>query len=536
MDNKKFYITTPIYYVNDRPHVGSAYTTIAADALARAHRLRQVPTFFLTGTDENSQKNLEAAAKAGVSDLQAYLDTMAEIWKRTWRELGITFDDFIRTTEERHHKGVERFWKAVEKTGDIRKAKYEREYCGGCEEFKTPTDLVDGKCPLHPNRPLEKISEENYFFSASKYKPQLLDLYANRPEFVQPQSRQNEIRSYVEKAFDDISISREAKKLSCGIPVPGDDSQRIYVWFDALINYMTAVGYGTDDELFKKWWPASLHLVGKDIIKFHCALWPAMIMSAAKSDPLLQDAEGKPLLPERVYAHGFFTVEGQKMSKSLGNAVDPLELAKQYPFDAVRYFLLREIPFGEDGDFSAKRLSERYGSDLGNRLGNLVNRVIAMSAKYFDGKVPATEVWSAGKAIADTDWKGSGGLDLLWQEVEKQIADARLDLLLDQVWNSDGASLSSANKLVEQTQPFKLFKENPAKTAVVLYALLEACRQYAWMIEPVMPNVAEGIIRQLGQDFEIEKAKGLIELKKWGGLVPGTELHPGEVLFPRLAA
>ncbi|MBI5654756.1 methionine--tRNA ligase [Candidatus Uhrbacteria bacterium] len=534
MDKRKFYITTPIYYVNDKPHVGSAYTTIAADALARAHRLRQIPTYFLTGTDENSQKNLEAAAKAGVDDLQAYLDSMAEVWKRTWRELGISFDDFIRTTEERHHRGVERFWRAVEKSGDINKATYEREYCVGCEEFKTPTDLLDGKCPLHPNRPLEKVSEENYFFRASNYKQQLLDLYRDKPEFVQPQSRQNEIRSYVESAFDDLSISRESKKLSCGIPVPGDDSQRIYVWFDALINYMTAVGYGTDDEMFRKWWPASLHLVGKDIIKFHCALWPAMIMSAAKSDGLLQAEDGSALLPERVYAHGFFTIDGQKISKSLGNAVDPLDLAKKYPFDAVRYFLLREIPFGEDGDFSTKRLEERYASDLGNRLGNLVNRVIAMSAKYFDGKVPQTDVEAAGEGMDDTVWDGAEGLAGLWSEAEKHIEAARLDLLLDQVWNSDGASLTAANKLVEQTQPFKLFKEDPEKTAIVLYALLEACRQYAWMVEPIMPNVANGIIRQLGQDPDVEKAKGIEELKKWGGLVPGTELHPGEVLFPRL--
>ena len=323
-----YYVTTPIYYVNDKPHIGSAYTTIAADALARAHRLRGVPTFFLTGTDENSQKNLEAAEKAGATDLQTYLDFMAEIWKNTWRELGISYDDFIRTTEERHHKGVERFWRAVEKSGDIYKADYERDYCVGCEEFKTPSELMDGKCPLHPNRPLQKVKEENYFFRASAYKENLLQLFRDKPEFIQPVSRYNEIKSYVERAYEDFSISREAKKLACGIAVPGDESQRIYVWFDALINYMTAVGYGTDDELFKKWWPATLHLVGKDIIKFHCALWPAMIMSAAKSDALLQAADGSPLLPERVFAHGFFTIEGYKISKSLGNAVDPLELAK----------------------------------------------------------------------------------------------------------------------------------------------------------------------------------------------------------------
>jgi len=530
----KFFVTTPIYYVNDKPHVGSTYTTVAADALARAYRLRGIPTLFLTGTDENSQKNLEAADKAGAKDLQSYLDGMALIWQKTWRELGITFDDFIRTTEERHHRAVEKFWKSVEQSGDIYKATYEREYCVGCESFKTPFDLQDGKCPLHPNRPLEKVSEENYFFRASAYAQDLLKLYHDKQDFVQPQSRQNEIRSYVKNAFEDFSISREAKKLACGISVPGDESQRIYVWFDALVNYMSAVGYGTDDKLFAKWWPATLHLVGKDIIKFHCALWPAMIMSAAKSDPSLRYANGEPKLPEHIFAHGFFTIEGQKISKSLGNAVDPLDLVKKYPFDAVRYYLLREISFGEDGDFAAQRLEDRYASDLANNLGNLVNRSVSMSRKYFDNRIPTTNIQETLRGLPETVWGGADNLEGLWQTVDQYIEASRWDMALEAIWSGEAVSLSAANKYVEQTQPFRMIKENPENAAKVLYTLLEACRHFAWMVEPVMPNVAADIIRQLGQDPETERQKGIKELKKWGGLQPGAELPEPKILFPRL--
>lgn len=539
----KFYVTTPIYYVNDKPHIGNVYTTVAADALARANRLRGVPTMFLTGTDENSQKNVEAAQKSKATDLKTYLDDMAAIWQKTWKTLGISFDDFIRTTEERHRKAVDRFWRAVSKSGDIYKAAYERMYCVGCEEFKTQFEIKDGHCPLHLNQELQLVKEENYFFKASAYKDELLKLYHEHSEFIQPVSRMNEVRSYVKDAFEDFSISREAtalasasgeaKHLFCGIPVPDDDSQRIYVWFDALINYMSAVGYGTDDKLFKKWWPANLHLVGKDIIKFHCALWPTMIMSAAKSDPLLQNEDGTPKLPERIFAHGFFTIDGQKISKSLGNAVDPLDLAKEYPFDAVRYFLLREIPFGEDGDFSKTRLAERYNTDLGNTLGNLVNRAISMSRKYFNNQIPNTNVQNTLTGLPGTSWAGSEGMDTLWQSVDQYIEAARLDLALETIWTGENCSLISANKYVEETKPFKLAKDDLEKAGIVLYTLLEACRQYAWMIEPIMPNVAEEIIRQLGQDPKKERKQGIKVLKTWGGLKPGSTLPEPKILFPR---
>ncbi len=533
--SEKYYVTTPIYYINDKPHIGSTYTTVAADILARAHRLRGDKTFFLTGTDENSQKSVEAAEKSG-KELDVYLDEMATIWENTWKELGLSFDDFIRTSEERHHKAVEKFWKAVEASGDIYKDKYERHYCVGCEDFKTDSEVnEDGKCPLHPTKDLELVQEENYFFKASAYKDDILQLFHNQQNFVQPTKRLNEVRSYVKDGFADFSISRESKKVSCGIPVPGDDSQRIYVWFDALINYMSAVGYGTDDELFKKWWPANLHLVGKDIIKFHCALWQAMIMSAAKNDPLLQNEDGTPKLPEQIFAHGFFTIEGQKMSKSLGNVIDPLELAAEYPFDVIRYFFFREISFGNDGNFDRARIAERYQSDLANTLGNLVNRAINMSRKYFDNKVPTLDVRHLTLDIEDTSWGGQEAVQTLWQQVDEYYATGRIDLALEAIWNGENASLILANRLVEETQPFKLIKDDPEKTALVLYTLLEFLRNVAWMIEPVMPEVSKQIIYSVGQDPKSELSQNnFANLKKWGSLEPSSDLPEPKILFPRL--
>jgi len=524
----KFFLTTPIYYVNDKPHIGHAYTTIVVDALARFHRLRKEDVFFLTGTDENSQKNVQAMEKAGESDLTAYLDRMSGVWKQTWKDLDITIDDFIRTTEPRHLAGVNRFWKAVYASGDIELRDYESLYCTGCEAFKTETEIVNGVCPLHPNAPLKLLKERNYFFTLTKYRDDLLALY-ERPDFVMPEARRNEIRNYVENHLTDISISREAKTLGVGIPVPGDESQRIYVWFDALVNYLTAVGYGTDDALFEKWWPADLHLMAKDIIKFHCALWPAMLISAAKSDPLLRDASGGPKLPNKIFAHGYFTIDGQKISKSLGNAVDPREAAGEYGMDALRYFLLREIPFGEDGDFSRDRLRDRYSADLGNTLGNLLNRVIAMSRKYFDGKVPETDPSLCVVAEGASQWSGAEGLAAIRDRVSEAYESTRCDLALAAVWDS----LILANKYIEETQPFKLVKTDAPAVARVLYALLEACRWYAWMILPVMPHIAEEIFSQLGLDSALEMEKGWEKALVWGGLEAGTVLPEPKVLFPK---
>jgi len=534
----KYYITTPIYYVNDKPHIGHTYTTVVADALARFHRLRGDETRFVTGTDENSQKNVLAMEAAGEKDLTAYLDRMARVWRETWSELGISFDDFIRTTEQRHLAGVERFWKAVQASGDIYEGVYEGLYCTGCEAFKTENEIVNGRCNLHPNKELEHIKEKNYFFRLSKYRDQLLALYAEGSDFVMPESRRHEIHNYVDDHLADVSISREAKSVPAGIPVPGDSDQRIYVWFDALLNYMTSVGYGTDEALFSKFWPADLHLVGKDIIKFHCALWPAMIMSAAQNDELLRNADGSVKLPKQVHAHGFFTIDGLKISKSLGNAVDPREFVPQYGFDAVRYFLLREISFGEDGDFSRERLGSRYGTDLGNTFGNLVNRAIAMSKKYHDGKVPDANTTEASLPVNEQSaWDGKGGLDAIKLAVENAYLANRCDLALGAIWDGVGetrrSGLFQANKLIEETQPFKLVKEDPETVGEILYALLESLRWYAWLVHPVMPTISNKIFEQLGLDAEKELSKGWDQGLKWGGLKPGAALGDPQPLFPR---
>jgi methionyl-tRNA synthetase len=534
----KYYITTPIYYVNDKPHIGHVYTTVVGDTLARFHRLRGDDVRLLAGVDENSQKNIQAMEKAGDRDLTTYLDRMAGIWRGTWEELGITLDDFIRTTESRHHVGVERFWKAVMKSGDLEKRTYDGMYCVGCEAFKTESEIVNGHCNLHPNSELQKLSEENWFFKLSNYRQALLDHIDAHHDFIQPASRRHEIRSYVEDFMTDVSVSREVKKVSVGIPVPDDDSQRIYVWFDALLNYMTAVGYGTDEALFSEFWPANLHLVGKDIIKFHCALWPAMIMSAAKSDELLRHPDGSAKLPKEVFAHGFFTIDGMKISKSLGNAVDPREFVPQYGFDAVRYFLLREITFGEDGDFSRERLASRYGTDLGNTFGNLVNRAIAMSKKYHDGKVPDANTTEASLPVNEQSaWDGKGGLDAIRLVVENAYLSNRCDVVLSAIWDGVGetrrSGLFQANKLIEETQPFKLVKEDPETVGEILYALLESLRWYAWLVHPVMPTISAKIFEQLGLNAEQELSKGWEQGLKWGGLKPGATLGHPQPLFPR---
>ncbi|MBU0540431.1 methionine--tRNA ligase [Patescibacteria group bacterium] len=528
---KKYYVSTPIYYVNGSPHIGHVYTTVAADVLARFERRRGKEVFFSVGVDENSQKNVEAMAKAGDDNLQNYLDKMAQIWKTAWDDLGITYDRFIRTTEPCHHAAVERFWRAVLKSGDIYKGKYEGNYCTGCESFKTDSELADGRCPLHPKDELKAVSEENYFFKASNYRDELLALIDKHPEFVGPVARKNEIKNYIRDHFQDFSISRESKNMEAGIPVPDDPSQKIYVWFDALINYLTVVGYGTDESAFKQWWPADLHLVGKDIIKFHCALWPAMILSAAKNDPALRTEDGKAKLPKRIFAHGFFTIEGQKISKSIGNIIDPRDLVPTYGFDAIRYFLLREIPFGEDGDFSIDRLRERYVHDLSNTLGNLLNRAIAMSRKYFDEKIPAAISHSANYTFADEQ-----GAKELAKNFDKNISGLSFDSALETIWNGiEGKyGLLQANKFIEDTQPFKLIKTDPDAVAVILYSLLEYCRIVAWLIEPIMPETAKKMITQLGQDFEIEQNRNREDLLSWGGCKPNTDLPQPEVLFPPL--
>lgn len=499
----KFYVTTPIYYVNDRPHIGHAYTTIVADTMARYWRLRGLPVFFLTGTDENSQKNVEAAEALG-EDTKKYVDRMSATWQQTWKSLGFMHDDFIRTTERRHRKGVEEFWRRVEAQGDIYLGKYEGWYCVGCEAFITETEAEGGQCPIH-KKPLKKIEEENYFFRLTKYRDALLLHIKTYPDFIQPEARRNEIVSYIRDFMTDMSISRQSMKW--GIPVPVyslqstvHSSQVIYVWFDALVNYLTGIGFGTDEEKFREWWPADLHLVGKDIIKFHCALWPAMLMSA-----------GLPL-PKKVFAHGYFTINGEKMSKSLGNFVDPLDIVQKYNLDTLRYYLLRDITFGEDGDFSVERLSARHDSELANELGNLVHRVLSMTEKYTDSKVPNVV---------------SGHIKS-WQAYDEAMESLRFHHALEAIWGV----VRDANRFVDQMQPWELAKIDRPKLEEVLYTLLETLRQIAWMLWPIMPDTSNRIFESLGLSETVQKTR-YEDAKKWGGLPPGTLIKKGSPIFPK---
>jgi len=503
----KYYITTPIYYVNDRPHIGHAYTTIIADTLARYWRLRGADVYFLTGTDENSQKNVEAAEKNN-EDTKTYIDRMSTLWEKTWRDLHISHDDFIRTTEDRHHRGVEEFWKRVESQGDIYLGTYIGWYCVGCEAFITETEASSGACPIH-KKPLKKIEEQNYFFKLSKYRDALLAHIEKNPDFIQPESRRNEIVSYIKDFMTDMSISRQSVKW--GIPVPAmsgvsgqvsDVPHVIYVWFDALINYLTGIGFGTDEKKFNRFWPADLHLVGKDIIKFHVALWPAMLIAA-----------GLPL-PKRVFAHGFFTVNGDKMSKSLNNFVDPFEIVKAYNLDTLRYYLLRDIMFGEDGDFSMERLRVRYESELANDLGNLAHRVMAMAEKYMTGLVPEP---SAERPIP-------------WRAYDDAFESLHIHDAVGVVWSV----IRDANRYVDETQPWVLAKTDPQKLRDVLYALLETLRHIALMLHPILPETSVKIFGNLGMEENDILGSTYTEAQKWGGLQEGAVIKKGAPLFPRI--
>lgn len=455
---KKFYITTPIYYVNDKPHIGSTYTTVVADVMARHYRQVGNDVFFLTGTDENSQKNVDAAAKLN-KDVQSYTDEMASTWRETWLNLGLTFDRFIRTTSAEHEKAVLAFFEKVNAQGDIYQGDYEGLYCVGCEAFKAESDLdEEGNCPDHKKKP-EVIKEQNYFFKLTKYRDKLLQHIEEHPEFIQPEKRRNEVVSYIKDFMTDVSISRQA--MEWGIRLPIDESHAMYVWFDALINYLSGVGFAQDEIKFGKYWPADVHLVGKDIFKFHCAMWPAMLMSA-----------GLPL-PKTIFVHGFFTVNGDKMSKSLGNAIDPLELKKEYPFDVIRYFLLREFPFGDDGDFSLDRLRERYNSDLANDLGNLTQRTLNMVAQYLDGTVHETHEF---KSPIDT------------KRIQEYTETFKFDRALQGIWDA----ISWSNKLIEDSKPWELAKTGETeKVAEVLSQLVIVLKDIAEALVPFMPETAE---------------------------------------------
>ncbi|MDP2670892.1 MAG: class I tRNA ligase family protein [bacterium] len=451
---KNFFLTTTIYYINDVPHIGHAYTTIAADILARFHRLLGEKTFFLTGLDENSQKTVLAAEKSG-QDLRTYTDDLAKIWETTWKKLGITNDDFIRTTQVRHKKVVTDFFQKVLDNGDVYKSKYEGLYCVGHEAFLKESDLDEnGFCPDHKTKP-EQIAEENYFFRLSKYQEQLLKFYKENPDFVLPHQRFNEVVKFVESGLQDISVTRASQKW--GIPAPNDPKQVIYVWFDALINYLSA-----EPPL----WPADLHLIGKDITRFHAVIWPAMLLSA-----------GYPL-PKQIFAHGFFTVDGTKISKSLGNAIDPVKISQDYGNDSLRYFLFHEFPFGNDGDFSFDRLKEVYNSDLANGLGNLVSRVARLAENL---SLPGVEFPE--KPLLDSAFR---------------IHLENLEFLeaLEYVWGK----IRKTDKEIEKSKPWELAKENPEKAKAAVENLIRQIVEIDELLLCFLPETAEKIKDQFSQD------------------------------------
>ncbi|MBZ9569312.1 methionine--tRNA ligase [Patescibacteria group bacterium] len=509
---KKFYVTTAIDYVNAPPHCGHALEKIQTDAIARYHRLLDEEVLFLTGTDENSLKNVQAAKKEGIPT-KKLVDRNSKKFYELKKVLNLSFDDFIRTTEERHIKGAQKLWLACKK--DIYKKTYRGLYCIGCEEFYKESELEDGLCPEHKTK-LELVEEENYFFRLSKHRDELEKIIKNDEIKVTPESRKNEILSFIKSGLEDICISRSAERAhGWGIDVPGDPTQKIWVWLEALSNYINGVEYATDEKKFKKWWPADLHVIGKGISRFHCIYWPAFLLSA------------KLPLPKKIFVHGYLTVGGQKMSKSLGNIVDPFELVEKYGTDSVRYFLLREIPSAEDGDFTYEKFEKRYNSDLAKGLGNLVARTLTMVEKYCDGKVPEIDKDPDSHPLRiDTkihNWKKS------WADVDKHVPNFQFNEALSSIWKF----ITEADRYIEENRPWDLAKEGKIKELNwILYGLLNAIHQIAWQIYIFIPETSVKIAKAL----KLEKllVKDPKEKDSWTNIRPGTEVKEIKPLFPKV--
>ena len=465
-DPKAFTITTAIDYPNSRPHIGTAFEKIGADVQARFRRMEGGPVHFQMGNDENTIKVSQRAEALGVG-AKAYVDDMAAQFREVWGALEISFDDFIQTSEPRHHAGCRTFIQAVHDAGDIYKKAYTGLYCTGCEAFKTEKELVDGHCPNHPNIDLKAVEEENYFFRLSAFGDRLLAHYDANPGFIRPESRRNEIVNLVRSGLLDVAITR--KGFTWGIPVPFDPEQTIYVWFDALLNYITAVGYGIDEAKFRATWPADVHVIGKDITRFHCALWPAMLMSA-----------GLPL-PKQVFAHGFVYNKGAKVSKSAGTAIDPMDVLKAHGADAFRYYFMRECPFGGDGNFSEERFAEVYNSDLADNLGNLYSRTLSMCVRYFEGNLEGAS------AVDTTAWRAGLDLEALVGDLRGLVGGFEYNVALQRTWLE---VLGAANRYIEETKPFRLVKTDREATRAVLVNLAEALRVVAILIKPFLPDTA----------------------------------------------
>lgn len=504
-NDKVFYITTPIYYVNDIPHIGHAYTTIACDVASRYKRMKGYDVHFLTGTDEHGQK-IQTAAEAKGKTPQQLVDEIHLNFKRLWEVLNVSNDDFIRTTEPRHIKVVQAMFKKLMDKGDIYKGTYTGYYCVPCETYVPENAMGPNKTCPDCGRPLTIMEEESYFFRGSKYVPELIKFYEEHVKAVMPKIRYNEIMSFLKGGVKDQSVSRTSIKW--GIPVPGDEKHVIYVWFDALINYAAAVGYLDDPEKFSHYWPHVRHMVGKDIIRFHCVIWPLMLLALGVN------------LPVEVIAHGWWTYNGEKMSKSKGNVVDPFKMVKEYGLDPFRYFLLREVPFGNDGDFSELALIGRINSDLANDLGNLLNRTLQMIKSYRGGVVPS--------CIGAESELSSMAFNV-FDRVDEAMNNFAFDEALKNIWEF----ISRANKFIDETAPWKLAKDETQAERLnfVLLNLYEALRFSALLIAPTMPDTAKKIWSQLG--LEGEPVKILYENFTWGEGA-GKEINKAEVLFPRI--
>ena len=514
-----FYVTTPIYYVNDRPHIGTAYSTIAADVLARFHRMRGEPTRFLTGVDEHGIKLERRAKELGLSP-QAYVDSMVPPFKDAWQLLSCDYDDFVRTTEPRHKERAQALWRMCRERGDIYEDDYQGLYCVGCEAYYTEKDLLEGRlCPIHKTQ-VEELNERTYFFRLSAYQDRLLAFYDQHPDFVQPEGRYNEVKSFVREGLRDISLSRGTFKW--GIEVPDNPEHVIYVWFDALTNYISTLGGpkrpGESAPLFDTFWPPNskaVHIVGKDILRFHAVYWPAFLLSAGLEPPT------------QVWAHGWLTVDGQKMSKSLGNFIHPAPIVEAVGADVLRYYLMRDIAFGQDGDFSHTSLFARYHGELGNGLGNLLNRILAsIVRKTLDGKVPAVdshELLAIDRALLDCAQASAAN-------AARQLEAVHPNRALEAIWEL----VSAANKYVDQTEPWKLVKNgDSARLGQVVYTALEALRYLGLMLWPFMPTKASELLTQLGLDA-LSPAVGVdLWPSDASKLTGGLATRPGSPLFPR---